>query len=174
MKTHTDGALTLPGSVVAIGAFDGVHQGHQSVIRQTVERSKILRVPSVVYTFDPPPRFYFQGARILTTVQEKIERLAKLGVDHAVIARFDEEYTMRRAVEFLQGISKLSPLEISVGRDFRFGKNREGNIELLAQFFPVKITEPVCCSDGKTISSTRIRQLLSQGDNQQSFTLLGW
>lgn len=61
IETHTEGSLKLSGSVVAIGAFDGVHQGHQAVIRKAVERSKVLGVPSVVYTFDPPPRLYFQG-----------------------------------------------------------------------------------------------------------------
>lgn len=164
----------MPRSVIAIGAFDGVHQGHQAVIRLLVERSRSLGVPSVVYTFDPPPRFYFQGAHVLTTLPEKIERLASLGPDHAVIARFDESYTRRRAADFLAEIEGLGPEEMLVGNDFRFGRNREGDVELLAQFFPVCLVEPVYCEDGKMISSTRIRQLLSQGDTQQSVALLGW
>ncbi|MGG1661970.1 FAD synthetase [Brevibacillus sp. NRS-1366] len=174
MRIHTNGTLGLTSSVIAIGAFDGVHQGHQAVIRRLIERSKSLGVPSVVYTFDPPPRFYFQGARVLTSLQEKTDRLAKLGLDHAVIARFDESYTRRRAIDFLEELKGLGPQEILVGNDFRFGRSRGGDVNLLARFFPVCLVEPVYCGDGKMISSTRIRQLLSQGDTEQSVALLGW
>ena len=174
METHAEGTLNLTGSVIAIGAFDGVHKGHQEVIRRTVDRSRVLGVPSVVYTFDPPPRHFFQGAQILTTVQEKVERIAQLGIDHVVIARFDQAFTRRTAAAFIADLAKLGPLEVSVGNDFQFGRNRAGDVGLLARHFPVHITEPVHCSDGQTISSTRIRLLLSQGETQKSVSLLGW
>jgi riboflavin kinase / FMN adenylyltransferase len=174
MKIHVEGTLSLNESVIAIGAFDGVHKGHQEVIRQTVERSKLLGVPSVVYTFDPPPRHYFQGAQLLTNVQEKVARIAQLGIDHVVIARFDEAYTKRTAAEFMTELTKLGTLEVFVGHDFQFGRNRAGDVGLLSRHFPVHLTEPVHCSDGKKISSTRIRLLLSQGETQKSGSLLGW
>lgn len=174
METHTEGTLTLSGSVIAIGAFDGVHKGHQEVIRQTVRRSRMLGVPSLVYTFDPPPRHYFSGAQVLTPIEEKVSRIARLGVDHVVIARFDESYTKRSASSFVTELARLGPLCIHVGNDFQFGQNREGNVELLARHFPVQIIEPVHCPDGKTISSTRIRHLLSQGETQKTLSLLGW
>lgn len=174
MKTHADGSLTLSGSVIAIGAFDGVHQGHQAVIRQAMQNSRLLGVSSLVYTFDPPPRFFFQGVRLLTTVQQKLARIAQLSVDHTIVARFDECYASRSSADFIENLAKLNPLEIMVGRDFRFGKNREGDIALLERHFKVSVTESVCCSDGKPISSTRIRQLLSVGNWQQSSELLGW
>ncbi|WP_134704248.1 FAD synthetase family protein [Ammoniphilus sp. YIM 78166] len=174
MKTHTDGVLRLPASVIAIGVFDGVHQGHQAVIQQAVDRSRELQVPSVVYTFDPPPRAFFQGARILTPLPVKLERLAALQVDHAIVAPFDESYARCGAGPFIERLAKLNPLEVRVGEDFRFGRNREGDINLLNQHFQVKITHPVCCAEGQRISSTRIRQLIAQGEIERSFSLLGW
>ncbi|KRF67322.1 FAD synthetase [Bacillus sp. Soil768D1] len=173
MEMHAEEFLKRTSSVIAIGAFDGVHQGHQAVIKEAVNRAKILGVPSLVYTFDPPPRSYFQGVSILTTVKEKLVLLEELGVDHVVIARFDEFYTMRRPSDFIEDLKRFNPLEIIVGNDFRFGGNREGNIQLLEQNFQVRVKRPICCSKGQVISSTRIRQLISQGDFQQSFSLLG-
>ncbi|MGO4498873.1 FAD synthetase [Paenibacillus sp. 2RAB27] len=174
MQSHADGILTLPGSVIAIGAFDGVHQGHQAVIQQVLLRSEILGAPSVVYTFDLPPRTFFSGARMLTTMEEKLDRIARLGIEHTVVAQFDEQYASRSSSDFIENLSKLNPLEIIVGQDFRFGKNREGDITLLERYFKVRMMQPICCSEGKHISSTRIRQLISDGEIQQSFNLLGW
>lgn len=173
IETHTEGSLKLSGSVVAIGAFDGVHQGHQAVIRKAVERSKVLGVPSVVYTFDPPPRLYFQGVRTLTSVKEKLTLIRQLEVDYTVLAKFDEFYISRPPIDFINYLKRLNPLEIIVGSDFRFGKNREGDIHLLETYFNIGVMEPICCSSGKVISSTRIRELLSQGQIQESFALLG-
>jgi riboflavin kinase/FMN adenylyltransferase len=174
MQTLKDGALTLKGSVIAIGAFDGVHKGHQAVIRQAVEKSLVHQVPSVVYTFDPPPRHFFKGAQILTPIQEKISRIYKLGVDYVVVASFDEWYATRPPKDFIYELSKLNPVEVSIGSDFRFGKSREGNVELLKRYFQINETLPVYCNGGELISSSRIRQLISEGDIQQSYSLLGW
>lgn len=174
MESHLYTSLTLPCSVIAIGAFDGVHRGHQAVIRQAVQRGKQLNAPSLVYTFDPPPRVYFQGARLLTSIHEKVTKLEKLGVDHVMFARFDQIYAQSSAYEFIKTLSRLNPLEVIVGEDFRFGKNREGDITLLNKHFHVRQIEPVCCSSGNPISSTRIRQLLSIGETQISNSLLGW
>lgn len=173
IETHSEGSLKLSGSVIAIGAFDGVHQGHQTVIGEAVERSKVLRVPSLVYTFDPPPRFYFQGVRILTPVKEKLTLIKQLKVDYVVVAKFDEFYISRPPIDFIKYVKRLNPLEIIVGSDFRFGKNREGDIHLLGTYFNVRVMEPVCCSGGEIISSTRIRELISQGQIEESFALLG-
>lgn len=174
MKTHIYSSLELPQSIVAIGAFDGVHRGHQTVIRQAVQRGRKLKVPSVVFTFDPPPRVFFQGARMLTTVDEKLAKIEKLGAKHAVVARFDEVYAGRSAYEFIDCLAKLNPVEIMVGGDFRFGRDRLGDIELLEKYFKVRVTKPVCCADGSVISSSRIRKLLSEGEIHLSHSLLGW
>jgi riboflavin kinase / FMN adenylyltransferase len=174
METHIYSSLELPRSIVAIGAFDGVHRGHQTVIRQAVQRGRKLKVPSVVFTFDPPPRVFFQGARMLTTVEEKLAKIEKLRARHAVVARFDEVYAGGSAYEFIDCLAKLNPVEIMVGNDFRFGKDRLGDVSLLKKYFEVSVTKPVCCSQGSVISSTRIRQLISEGEIHLSNALLGW
>jgi len=173
MQTLKDGVLKLAGSVIAIGAFDGVHRGHQAVIKQAVEKSRDNQVPSVVYTFDPPPRNYFKGVQILTPIQEKVCRISKLGVDYIIVASFDEWYATRPPEDFICELFKLNPVEVTVGADFHFGKNREGDVNFLEKYFHINITPPVYCKGGELISSTRIRQLISEGDLKQSYSLLG-
>ncbi|WP_459501146.1 FAD synthetase [Bacillus sp. C1] len=161
-------------SIVSIGAFDGVHKGHQTVIRNAVKKSKEMEITNVVYTFDPPPRAYFQGAQVITSIDEKLNRFQDLGVEHVIVIRFDELYVKRTASHFIQELQRLCPAKIYVGEDFRFGKDREGGIELLKRYFDVSIVEEVCCEDGERISSTRIRNYVFQGELQRSHSLLGW
>ncbi|MFD1737421.1 FAD synthetase [Bacillus salitolerans] len=174
MESHFNTSLTLKNSIIAIGAFDGVHLGHQAVIKAIVERSKLLKVPAIVYTFDPPPRVYFHGVHHLTSIHEKLAKLEMLGVQHVIVDSFDKAYSNRSAYEFIDDLMKLNPMEILVGQDFRFGYGRYGDIQLLRQYFTVRIAESVCCSNGARISSTRIRALISKGDLQLSQSLLGW
>ncbi|PGY99054.1 FAD synthetase [Bacillus cereus] len=164
----------LTKSIVSIGAFDGVHKGHQAVIKNAVEKAKELKITNVVYTFDPPPRSYFQGAQILTPIEEKVERLQNLGVEHVVVIRFDESYITKSASCFVQDLKRRNPVDIYIGQDFRFGKNREGNIELLREHFNISIVKDVCCEEGERISSTRIRNYVCHGELQKSSSLLGW
>ncbi|MFI8576553.1 FAD synthetase [Rossellomorea aquimaris] len=166
-------SLTLPQSIITIGAFDGVHKGHQSVITHVVHESRKRGIPSVVYTFDPPPRAYFKGAKMLTTLDEKLERIESLGVDYAVIASFNKEYLKQSSSQFINTLMSFHPEEIFVGNDFRFGNGREGNVETLRQFFKVSTLNPVCCEQGTVISSTRIRKLMEQGENFEASNLLG-
>lgn len=174
MRVHETESLTLSGSVVAIGAFDGVHRGHQTVIREMVRKSRSEGVPSVVYTFFPPPRAYFQGAQILTNPDEKVRRLRELGVDHVVLATFDEGYLKRTAKDFIAELATMNPKSVIVGEDFRFGNKRAGNVSLLREHFLVQSLHPICCVDGERISSTRIRKLIMQGKREQALPLLGW
>src|SRR5699024_478031 len=164
--------LSLEAAVVAIGAFDGVHKGHQEVIKETVRKSKALNVPSVIYTFDIPPRAYFQGAHILSNQDEKMEKLRTLGVDHTIIATFDAEYLNRSANSFIDELKKMHPLQIIVGEDFRFGHKRAGDIHLLKRHFAVKTINPVVCENGERISSTRIRKLINDGKVEQAIPFL--
>ncbi|KAA0565194.1 FAD synthetase [Rossellomorea aquimaris] len=166
-------SLTLPQSIITIGAFDGVHKGHQSVITHVVHESKKRGIPSVVYTFDPPPRAYFQGAKILTTLDEKLERIESLGVDYAVIASFNKEYLKQSSSQFINILMSFHPEEIFVGNDFRFGNGRKGNVEMLRKSFNVSTMNPVCCEQGSIISSTRIRKLIEQGEHFEASNLLG-
>lgn len=121
MKVHTSGSLQLSKSVLTIGALDGVHRGHQVLIRKGLNRSQKLGVPLVVYTFDPPPRVYFQHALLLTPLEERLNKLQTSGVDHVVIASFSADYASRGVQTFLEEISEFNPLEIWEGPDFTFG-----------------------------------------------------
>lgn len=174
MHTHAAGTLSLPASVVTIGAFDGVHRGHQALILRATKRAERLSLPTVVYTFDPPPRSYLRGAKVLTSLPEKLRRLETLRVDHVVVAKFDAGYMSRTASDFLQELAAFRPAEVWVGSDFRFGPDREGDVNTLAACFAVRVMDPVRCSSGKTISSSRIRALVTQGALSEAWALLGW
>lgn len=104
-------------------------------------------MPSVVYTFDPPPRCYFQAPQVLTSVPKKLILFEQLGLDHVVIVRFDKVYASRPPLVFIKYFMNLNPLEIIVGEDFRFGKERKRDLKLLSQYFNVRITQPVLCTN---------------------------
>lgn len=152
--------LCLGASIIAIGAFDGVHRGHQKVIGSAVASARHRGCPSLVYTFDVPPKAFFSGARVITPVGEKIRKIAGLGVACAVVAPFDRDYAARTAEDFMAELALLNPQEIWVGADFRFGAKSAGDVTLLASRFVVKVVDPVCCGRGEVISSSRIRRLL--------------
>jgi len=174
MRVHGSGVLELPASVLTIGAFDGVHRGHQVLIRQTVSRAEEMKVPSIAYTFDPPPKAFFGGAQVLTTGEEKTRRLAGLGLDHAVVAGFDEAYAARGPEEFLEELAAVNPLEVWVGRDFRFGRSQAGDVETLGAHFTTRVLEPVRCARGEIVSSGRVRALRAKGSLREARMLLGW
>nr|WP_174614616.1 FAD synthetase [Virgibacillus ihumii] len=173
MEIYKAEKLNLSESIIAIGAFDGVHRGHQAVIQEAVRESKKRRIPSVVYTFDPPPRTYFQGAYILTSIEEKIQKFKKLGVDYVIVAQFNESYIKRTPNSFINELKHLSPKNIRVGEDFRFGKNRKGDVALLKNHFFVQTVSEVCCNQGLRISSTRIRNMVFEGDLKKTESLMG-
>jgi riboflavin kinase/FMN adenylyltransferase len=173
-RVHAAEVLTLAGCVVAIGAFDGVHRGHQQLIRAMIASARGRGVPSVVYTFDPPPKAYFGRARSLISLEEKIGRLSALEVDHIVIAAFDETYRQRTPLRFVAELATMNPRAIWVGKDFRFGLGQVGDVGLLERFFHVGILDPVRCEGGQIISSSRIRALRDMGDVLSAETLQGW
>jgi len=174
MEMYPDQTLQLPGSVVTIGAFDGVHRGHQALIGRAVNRAGELGVPAVVYTFDPPPRAYFQGAPVLTPLARKLRRLEALGPEFVVVAGFDAGYAARSAEDFLDELAALSPSEVWVGPDFRFGRCGAGDVDALATRFRTRVFEPVQCSRGEVISSSRVRRLMALGATGEARALLGW
>lgn len=173
-KWLPDQQLQLPSSVVTIGVFDGVHRGHQQLIGQAVRRAHRLQVPAVAYTFDPPPRTLFQQAAILTSLPDKLRRLAALGIDYTIVANFNQTYLKRTAAQFITELTQLNPTEIWVGSDFRFGQGRTGSVTTLAQHFNTQTIPTVCCRQGQVISSSRVRQLLSQKLFTEARCLLGW
>lgn len=173
MRVFKDRELFLPSSVVSIGAFDGLHKGHQKLIRQAVKRARELDVPSVVYTFDPPPRAYFQKQIVLTSLDEKLALMEKLTVDYIIVASFNEHYAARPSADFLDELIQIGACEVWVGSDFRFGKGKEGDIKFLSNYFQVNTYPFFTCDQGKKISSTRIRELLKNNDWLEIYQLLG-
>lgn len=169
----TDRQVRLPRSLVTIGAFDGVHRGHQTLVRGAIRDAQELGVPSVVWTFDPPPKVFFGRARPLCTLEEKLVRLARMGPDVIVVSRFSETYCRRSAEAFLGDLGRVNPMRIHVGADFRFGSKQAGTVALLAQHFDVAIAPEVRCDGGEVISSTRIRALRADGDSATAKHLLG-
>ncbi|RST77141.1 FAD synthetase family protein [Siminovitchia acidinfaciens] len=174
MRIYSCDTLNLTASVLVIGAFDGVHRGHQQLIRQAKTQADWMQVPLVVYTFDPPPRVHFQKKLQLASLPVKLERLQRLDVDHTVVAPFDSFYASREAKVFLNEIRNMNPLSIWVGKDFKFGVNRNGDIDTLKQNFHVNSLDLVCCQDGEIISSTRIRHLIANNMTAKAEQLLGW
>lgn len=173
MDIHTPGMLKLSASVLTIGALDGIHRGHQALLLKAKERAKKLGVPFAVYTFDPPPKVFFTGCELLMTVEEKLQRLNSLGVDHVIVGPFDEGFMKQEVSDFIAEIQEMNPCEIWEGPNFLFGKNRKGTIEVLRRYFNVGIVQPLTCEQGEMISSTRIRGLLKQGKFSQAAKMLG-
>lgn len=171
---HHERELRLAASVVTIGAFDGVHRGHQELIRQTIASGQRLGVPTVVYTFDTPPKVAFGQAEALISLAEKLERIAAFQPDHIIVARFDRDYASRTAADFITELGNLNPLDILVGDDFRFGSCKSGNIAMLRQHFHTTSLPPVRCRNGDIVSSSRIRHLRRSGLAAAAAALEGW
>lgn len=159
-------------TVVAIGSFDGVHLGHQALLAQLKAKARLHRVPSVVYTFDPPTRVLMQGVAFLSTLPEKLELLARYGVDETVAVSFTPEFAAQPKELFLDDLRRLRPKSIVVGEDFYFGKSRTGSSDDLKALCEV-MTLPMHQLAGTDIKSTRVRQLLTTGDVQEAARLLG-
>jgi len=172
--SHRAGECRLSRSAVAIGAFDGVHLGHQKLINRMVRSSMELGVPSVVYTFDPPPKVYFGVARPLTCLEEKLDRISALGVDHIVVASFTDAFRRRTAEDFIGDLARLGPEIVWVGSDFRFGACKMGTPTLLGRYFDTQVFAQQCTCTGSPISSTLIRALRDAGDRNGAEELLGW
>ncbi|WP_251033793.1 hypothetical protein [Bacillus sp. ISL-75] len=111
---------------------------------------------------------------MLTPLAEKIKWLRLLGVDYVIVAPFNANFMGREVHSFLTELADLNPLEIWEGQDFQFGKNREGDVNTLRKHFSVQVLEPIRCSSGEIISSSRIRLLIMEGMISQAEQLLGW
>lgn len=173
----------IAGSVVTIGNFDGVHLGHQQILRQLIRRAKSLCLPAVVILFEPQPKEYFakniHDITRITTFREKINLLATFGVDKVICLHFNEKLISQAAKVFFADVllDKLKVNYLVVGDDFCFGKDRLGDVNLLREFAKQNnFLLEVCQSfikDGLRISSTKIRELLAAGDLAKAERLLG-
>ena len=185
MKTHSDlNNFNATNSVVTIGTFDGVHMGHRIVIDRLKEYAKIYGGETVVFTFSPHPRLITSpnetNLRLLTTLEEKKQLLAELGIDHLVVFPFTKEFSELTYSEFVEQIlvDKIKTHCLVVGYDHKFGKNREGGFEYLRQCgekFNLKIEklEPLMLND-TYINSTQIRLALQNGNIKTANRYLGY
>jgi riboflavin kinase/FMN adenylyltransferase len=167
-------------TVLTIGAFDGVHLGHQHLIRSVVESAQARSYSSALVTFFPHPSVVLGRAEpfYLTSNEEKLEQLKQLGLDVTVVIEFTTETTHIRAAEFVNLlIENLSMREMWIGHDFAMGYKREGNAAFLEamgreQGYSVRTIEPVALG-GQPVSSSRIREALRAGDLRQANACLG-
>ncbi|MDR6216923.1 riboflavin biosynthesis protein RibF [Deinococcus soli (ex Cha et al. 2016)] len=174
MKTYVSpGQRPDTATVVAVGSFDGVHLGHQALIAQLKAKAREHRVPSVVYTFDPPTRVLTQGVEFLSTLPEKLDLLARYGVDETIAAAFTPEFASRPKEAFLDDLRLLRPRAIVVGEDFHFGRGRAGSAADLREVAPEVVVVPIHGLSGEDIKSTRVREYLKSGDVDGARRLLG-
>lgn len=170
------------GSVVTIGAYDGVHLGHQQLLDRVIRESKRSERPSVVMSFEPTPKEFFAAvsppARLMR-FREKFDAMADKGIDIFFCPRFGPAMRGIRAADFIRQIlvHGLNARHLVIGDDFRFARRREGTIEHLAragralQFGLERV--PSVVVDGVRVSSTVIRDALAAGDVARASTLLG-
>ncbi|UCZ52745.1 FAD synthetase family protein [Bacillus shivajii] len=173
MNVYKNDQLELNQSIVTVGAFDGIHRGHRALIHKAKAQADKYSVPLVVYTFDRPPRVYFQNQMMLMTQEEKMTHFQQLGVTHVIFASFTRDYASRSVDDFIKELNRLTPLEIWVGPDFQFGKGKSGTLEDLKQHFNAYKFPAVKCAEGEVISSTRIRKLIFDEDYEKAALLLG-
>jgi len=176
------GPLCPDGSVVCIGAFDGLHLGHRALVRHAVERARALDVPAVALSFEPLPREFF-GRQAppprLSLPRAKFEGLCVLAADVVGLLRFDARMAAMSPQAFIDTVlrDRLSAREVWVGPGFRFGHARAGDLATLQAAgelagFSAGDIEPVHV-DGERVSSTRIRDALQGGDFESAARLLG-
>jgi riboflavin kinase / FMN adenylyltransferase len=152
---------------VAIGTFDGVHRGHVRVLQAALAAG--LRPAAV--TFDPHPRAVLgEGVELLATIERRLELLADLGIEDALVVRFDAELAALTAAEFAESILRASGADVvAAGDGFRFGRGRSGDLALLEEMgFDVRRVPLV-----DNVSSSHIRRLLAAGEMAQAAALLG-
>jgi len=178
----TDNADIARPAVITLGVFDGLHLGHQLIMKTVVERARMIHAVPTVITFEPHPRAVLHPQStppLLQTFDQKIEALSVLGIEQTIIIHFDQAFSQIRAEDFLRDtvVNRLHAKEVYLGRGFFFGHNREGNIDLLR-----KVSErlgfladevPEVRLRGKRIGSTRIREMLSQGRVNLARRMLG-
>jgi riboflavin kinase/FMN adenylyltransferase len=179
-----DACCNFRKPAVTIGTFDGVHRGHEIVLNALKEVSHATGGESVVVTLWPHPRAVLQpeggNIRSLSTLEEKQMLLEQKGVDNLIVLPFTRELASLRPEEFLQVylVQKINVHTLVVGFDHQFGKNRQGDIELLQAFaskHSISVYQPEAyLIDGQKVSSTMIRNLLEKGQIEQANHFLGY
>lgn len=176
-------ASPQPACAIAIGNFDGMHLGHQALLKKLTETATALNLTSAVMTFEPHPREFFtpeSAPARLCSMREKLEYFADAGVERVYVCRFDRRFAKVTAAEFMQAILRdaLNAQAILVGEDFRFGAMRSGSIIdfVEAKFNLISLPQvDLAINDAapSRVSSTRVRLALASGNLQEAALLLG-
>ena len=185
MKIYRDiNQVKVSRPIVTIGSFDGVHLGHQKVIKHLNSVARSENGESVIFTFHPHPRLVLgtpcENLELLTTMSEKIDLLEQSGVRHLIVYPFTYAFSQLSYTEFVKQllIDKLGIFKLIIGHDHHIGKNREGSFEALQQLslklnFQLEQLD-VLLLDHVNISSTTIRQALKEGNIEQANKFLGY
>lgn len=178
-----DDIENIPHPVLTIGTFDGVHLGHQKIIKQINNLAEEIEGESVLYTFYPHPRMVLfpdsHGLKLIQTQQEKLDKLERMGLKNIIVYPFTKDFSRIPAIEFVRDflVTKLKVKTLVIGYDHHFGRNREGNIDLLRELAPIydfKVIEIDAKEiDEVDISSTKIRAALVEGDIALANSYLG-
>lgn len=171
------------GGAVAIGNFDGVHLGHQTILKAAVAHANALGRPPIVLTFEPHPRQFFQPEVEpfrLTPLRRKTHLFESHNIAAALVLNFDEELASFTAEQFMQRVivDGLKAAEVIVGEDFQFGKDRSGSVDVLKAYgekhgFSVSTLTKSHAANGQMYSSSEIRDLLKAGKPKEAALLLG-
>jgi len=184
MEVFTDiKNINIDKTAICVGTFDGLHQGHMVVINKTIEQAKRLNAKSLVFTFWPHPHeiiFPDKTVYYLNTFQEKIDLFTKSGIDYLVLFPFNKEFSNKTSKEFIKDflVEKLNMKFFVIGYDHQFGKEREGKYEKMMNCaeelnFGIERVEQQAIKD-EFISSTKIRNLIKEGELELANSLLGY
>ena len=173
----------VKGAVITVGTFDGVHRGHRDVVERLVARSRSLKIPSVLVTFEPHPLEIVNPAaapQLLTTHYEKLEVLTETGIDYVAVLPFTSELASFSAEDFVELVlrRRFRLRELLIGYDHGFGRQRAGNVDVLRTLgerdgFKVEVVDAVATPDGHSVSSTSIRRAVAGGDLERACAGLG-
>jgi len=170
--------------VVTVGTFDGVHLGHQAIIRRMIAEAKRIDGESVIVTFDPHPRMVVHSdsrdLKLINSPKRKIDLIRKTGIDHLIVIPFTPEFARLSSIEFIRSIlvEKIGVAKMIVGYDHHFGRDRLGNFNSLEEVggelgFDVEEV-PAQYVDELKVSSSKIRKALNEGDIRKANHLLGY
>jgi riboflavin kinase/FMN adenylyltransferase len=182
--THIDQFKQIKNAVLTIGTFDGVHIGHQKIISRLKEVALQKGGETVILTFFPHPRMILHpddlNIKLISTMDEKAERLENLGIDHLIITPFTRDFSNLNPQEYIRDVlvEKIGTTHIIIGYDHRFGKDRSGGLKELQNYateFRYEVEEiPEQDIDDVAISSTKIRNALLNGDVKTAENFLGY
>ncbi|MEI7905006.1 MAG: bifunctional riboflavin kinase/FAD synthetase [Candidatus Firestonebacteria bacterium] len=179
---HSRELLRIKKSVVTLGVFDGVHLGHQKILKQAVSSARKIKTLSIALTFETHPRktTHRKAPPILTTMKKKAELIAATGIDVLVVVDFDKKFASMTAEAFIEKVlvGQLKIKKAIIGHDYRFGKGKTGDEKLLQTegrkygFTAASVSAKRCCG-GRIMSSTEIRKAVMSGDMKKAERMIG-